>query len=332
MLRQLNFQEDYRSGHNDLLDDFFRPCLAHSQFYWRAAGYFSSSVLEVLGAPLDEFVRRGGAMRLLTSIELSARDAQAIERGQQAREIGEARVLQIVEEQFQSGVGDGASRLLALLQTGRLELKLAVPTGVKVGIYHEKVGLFFDGTPEAAGDFVAFSGSTNESRNAFENNYECVDVFPSWEDARRAKRKRAHFENLWANNDAGALVFSFPEAAKQKLIRLIEHSGAPANAGASAPSQATPPTTQPEPAPDAKWRHQDEAREAFLQHERGILEMATGTGKTRTALSVVAELLARGEIETVIVAMHGTDLLDQWHGQILQDRHSWPQKTTIYRH
>jgi len=49
-----------------------------------------------------------------------------------------------------------------------------------------------------------------------------------------------------------------------------------------------------------KWRHQDEALAIFLKEERGILNMATGTGKTRTALKILSRLFETGEIETAI--------------------------------
>ena len=42
-LRNIDYQEDYRSGHDDILEDLFRPSLARSSEYWRAVGYFSSS-------------------------------------------------------------------------------------------------------------------------------------------------------------------------------------------------------------------------------------------------------------------------------------------------
>ena len=35
---------------------------------------------------------------------------------------------------------------------------------------------------------------------------------------------------------------------------------------------------------DPRWRHQDDAVAAFMEARAGILEMATGTGKTRTAV------------------------------------------------
>ena len=324
-LRDFNYQEDYRSGSDDLLSDFFQPCLSRAQVYWRAAGYFCSSALEALGTPLDEFVTRGGTMRLLTSVELTQRDVEAIQAGQDQREVSEERILQIIDEQFSHGVGDGVSRLLALLRTGRLELRLAIPSNGFGGIYHEKVGLFFDNQPEEGGDFVAFSGSSNESRSAFERNYECVDVFPSWDDLARAQRKRHHFETLWNNQDKGAQVFLFSEAAKRNLIRLAEHGG----------NSQFLPTIEEEQngeSPDSKWRHQDDARAAFLKHERGVLEMATGTGKTKTALSLVKILFESNKIDTVIISTNGTDLLSQWHAQVIAQRKDWSSHIGVYRH
>ena len=44
-LRDIVYQEDYRSGHDDILNDFFRPSLREANAYWRAVGYFSSSAL-----------------------------------------------------------------------------------------------------------------------------------------------------------------------------------------------------------------------------------------------------------------------------------------------
>src|SRR5688572_4485175 len=55
MLRELSFQEDYRTGEDDLLNDFLRPSLTQANRYWRAAGYFSSSAFESWGKPLRDF-------------------------------------------------------------------------------------------------------------------------------------------------------------------------------------------------------------------------------------------------------------------------------------
>ena len=214
-LRDIHYKEDYRSGYDNFVDDFFAPSLRNSSSYWRAVGYFSSSSLEAFGAPLGEFVISGGEIRLVTSVELTEADIQAIDKGTAKKQVVcEQRIEEIIRINFSNEVSDGVALLAKLLEVGRLSIQIAVPKN-GTGIYHEKIGLFFDDA-----DFVAFTGSSNESRTAFENNRECFDVFTSWESESRASRKKEHFENLWNGEDDGVQIFSFPKAAEKELIRI----------------------------------------------------------------------------------------------------------------
>ena len=309
----MEYQEDYRSGYDSIVDDFFRPSLAGSREYWRAVGYFSSSALESFGAPLGDFIKNGGFIRLVTSVELSHSDLEAIQNGAPKQDICAQRLERIIADDFADGIGDGTARLARLLELGRLEIQIAVPKS-GTGIYHEKIGLFFDGD-----DYVAFTGSSNESRNALENNRECLDVFPSWSSAARAERKKAHFEELWENRDEGVEVYGFPEAARRQLIRVCGEWEA-----------GRRPDKQEAKAKIDKWRHQDEALEKFLAAERGVLNMATGTGKTRTSIKILRRLFEQGSIDTVIVSTDGNDLLDQWHEELLAVRKD--VEARIFRH
>ena len=312
-LRDIEYQEDYRSGYDNIVEDFIRPSLARAQAYWRAVGYFSSSALESFGAPLGEFIKKGGHIRLVTSVELSHSDLEAIQNGVPKQDICAQRLEEIIDTEFADGVGDGVARLARLLEIGRLEIQIAVPrTGS--GIYHEKIGLFFD-----KDDYVAFTGSSNESRNAFENNRECVDVYPSWSSAARAARKKAHFEELWERKDKGVEVYSFPDAARQQLIRVCGEWEAGHRR-----------RKQEKKAKPSKWRHQDDALEEFLAAERGVLNMATGTGKTRTSLKILRALYDNNSIDTVIVSTDGNDLLDQWYAELLAMRKDI--EANVFRH
>jgi DNA helicase II / ATP-dependent DNA helicase PcrA len=69
---------------------------------------------------------------------------------------------------------------------------------------------------------------------------------------------------------------------------------------------------------NSKWRHQEEAKAEFLKVGNGILEMATGTGKTKTAIELLNHLVNSGEISSVIITVNGTDLLDQWSSEIVK--------------
>ena len=237
--------------------------------------------------------KNNGKIKLVTSVELSAGDLEAIKNGEPKEDICEQRLVTIIEKEFADGVGDGTARLTRLLKIGRLEIRIAVPK-CRTGIYHEKNGLFFDDD-----DFVAFTGSLNESRNAFENNRECIEVYASWSDKKRADGKHAHFEAIWNSTDAGVIVYSFPQAAQKKLLRVVGEWEARRQANGTDEDENL-------------WSHQQDAISAFMDKRCGILEMATGTGKTRTALSILARLIRSNEIHTAIIAADGNDLLDQW--------------------
>ena len=309
-LRDIAYREDYLSGYDDIVEDFFRPSLRNARDYWRAVGYFSSSAFEALGSTLSDFIKRDGRIRLVTSVEFSADDLKAIESGIAKQEICAQRVDRIIDEEFADGAMDGSLRLIRLLELDSLEIRIAVPkTGT--GIYHEKIGIFLNGR-----DYVAFTGSSNESLNAFANNRECIDVYTSWDSAVRASRKRKHFETLWAHRDKGVEVYGFPEAAKKKLLRISERN-------------------RPSPQlllQDPKWRHQQEALDTFLVAERGVLDMATGTGKTRTALMILQELFKRRDINTVVVCAKGNDLLDQWNRELLIAREAVGRDIRVWQH
>src|SRR4051812_33448179 len=110
-LRDLQHREDYRSGYDDILNDFMRPALREARDYWRAVGYFSSSALESFGTPLGDLLKNGGSIRLVTSVELSERDLKAIESGASKREICEERINEVIDAEFADGIGDGVARL-----------------------------------------------------------------------------------------------------------------------------------------------------------------------------------------------------------------------------
>lgn len=310
-LRDIAYRQDYRSGYDDIVEQFFRASLREARTYWRAAGYFSSTALEAFGAPLGEFIKNGGTIRLVTSVELSPDDLKALSNGVAKEALCTQRLEEIIETEFADGVGDGVNRLARLLEMERLEIKIATPkTGT--GIYHEKIGVFIDDK-----DYVAFTGSSNESRNAFEHNRECIDVYSSWDSPDRAARKRSHFEDLWNGDDIGVHIFTFPEAARKKLLRAWKERTS---------------TRKRQQSVSRKWRHQDEARRTFLQAERGVLNMATGTGKTRTALTILKELFEQDQIDTAIVCTDGTDLLNQWFGELLTTRKDIGRSVRVFRH
>ena len=174
-LIDLSIKDEYRSDACHLIQDFYVPCLEQSILYSRAVGFFSSSSMALAAKGLSALIRSGGKMRLVTSPHLSAADAEAIARGLKNREeVIAAYLVDELEQEFEQVVHHRLECLAWLLQTGVLEIRLAIARRtVGPGIYHEKLGIFTD----EQNNHVVFTGSANESAAALIGNFECVDVF-----------------------------------------------------------------------------------------------------------------------------------------------------------
>ncbi len=305
-LRHLQLLPEYRSDANDVVREFYEPCLERCQLYRRAVSIFTSSGLAAAARGITHFISGSGTMQLVASPAIALDDQDAIKRGYEARKDAIAKsLLRELAKVKDAPTRDRLGYLAWLIAEERLEIQIALPVTpngeFRDGIYHEKLGIFED----ALNDRVAFSGSANETAGGLVDNFESIDVFWSWDDHhRRVARKLANFDRLWKNETNGVEIYEFPEAVKKQLLTLK-----PASRPGKPPPQPLPPATK-------KWRHQDEAVAAFLARERGVLEMATGTGKTRTALRIVKTLIERNQIDSVVIAVDGNDLLDQWYLQI----------------
>lgn len=307
-LRNLGLQEEYRSDRDDLLSDFFIPCLDIATKYDRAVGYFTSSGLAAAGRGLSSFTARDGRARLVASPNLTADDVAAMSRGIKAREDTIARRLLDALAEAEPPP-DNLVMLAWLVANRRLDVRLAVPIS-SPGIYHEKAGIFEDGD----GCRVAFGGSANETIGGLISNFETVDVFFSWDTSlTRVERKVANFQSLWDGRTTNLSVLELPEAVEQELITISERHAPRVMARARPVRRLGPMQPPPEFAPRD---YQEAAVDAWISREgRGILSMATGSGKTKTALSAVARLLADQGSATatvVVVAVPYIHLVDQW--------------------
>jgi superfamily II DNA or RNA helicase len=318
-LKELNLGTEYRSDSTDTIRDFYLPCLGRSCLYRRAVGYFTSRGLAIAAQGVAALLKAGGSMRLVASPRFEADDLDAIQKGYVAREDAVTRALiASIENVSDEIIRDRLSVLAWLVAEGRLEVRIAVPLDVagaiKSGIYHEKLGLFSD----TGGNVVAFTGSPNETAGGLLDNFEAIDVFCSWDDPQgRVARKTDNFERLWANRTKGLSILDFPAAVRARLLQYRSPEQAPAS---------------PSPAALSRWRHQEEAISTFLTHERGVLEMATGTGKTRTALRICEILVNRGDVDAIIISADGVDLLEQWHAQLLALAPAFSSRFVVFRH
>lgn len=307
-LRQLPTVPTLNTSTDRLIVDFYEPALIAAQRYDRGVGYFTSNWLKLASMGIAIFAGNGGRARFVVSPHMSSEDWAALNQGDQAKtdQILYEHLETVVEDLPEALEVQTLSALAWMIADGLLDIRLALPRGDLDGDFHDKFGIF----QENGGDCVAFHGSQNDSAKAF-RNYESISVFYSWVDAREGLRVSEHlnrFEQLWNNRDPNVRVLNLPEAIRQKLVFFTDGAGRPY------------PKLTAKLVSDAKadkWSHQADAMREFIEARNGILEMATGTGKTRTALKIIGELQARAEIDAIVVTMSGTDLLKQWYKTII---------------
>lgn len=340
-LKQLIIQDEYRSSDSSIVQDFYIPCLEESIVYKRAVGFFSSSSMAIAAKGLRALIHAGGKMQLIASPKLSDEDIEAISKGlKQREEIIAAVTKRELEQEFDKVVQDRLACIAWLLSQQLLDIKLAVPSNIRQkGIYHEKLGIFED----TEGNIIAFTGSANESSTALIANFECIDVFCSWltKDKDRTLRKASNFNKLWNNQTNNLDVIELPEAAKKSLLQLCPNKKPELKLNFTSQSKFKSKSVSENQKQqyeietqliESRWQHQTEAKNIFFQHRCGILEMATGTGKTRTAISILQHLVNSCDVNTIIITTIGTDLLDQWVEQLYEVASNLNPQFRVLRH
>lgn len=324
-LDELNFKEEYRSDKGNLINDFYIPCLTHSVEYFRAVGYFSSEIYLSALTGLNEFLDRGGSLKLVASPKLTEADFKAIQSGLKTiHQVAEQSLVEALESETMQELGGPSQLILAwLIKTNKLQVKIAIPRGNMRGIYHEKLGIFRD----EKGNFVAFSGSANETQNAMMENFEQIDVFPSCrpEDFRRASNKLNNFNEIWSQQTNSLDVLDMPEAVKRKLIETYKPTQSSFNEAVNICQQALGSIQLSKkyklPGNISLFDYQKRAIDNWFNADfQGVFEMATGSGKTFTAIQAMLDVyskLAKAKKSLVcIITCPYVHLAEGWANQI----------------
>ncbi|PGZ92178.1 DEAD/DEAH box helicase family protein [Bacillus sp. AFS029533] len=286
----LNLKYKYRSDADQIHSDFYSKVIERSVRYDRAAGYFTSGCLSVIAKGLEKFLYSDGYIRIIANPHLSNEDIEAIRLGYKAKyDLVTQSILKQIEMTEESIRDDTLNILAWLIYENKLDIKIAFTKNNS--LYHEKFGIFYDN----AGNRIAFSGSANETIGGIRDNFEKIDVFWKDFDLTRIKDMESDFEKLWNNTTNGLTVIELPELIKEKII---------------AKKKERKPILKPEIKPRP---YQQTAIDAVKNNNwSGILEMATGTGKTITSLIIANEFYKeKGRIFLTIIVPF-THLVEQW--------------------
>ncbi len=318
---ELNIPISLTTSSNDPIKEFFDPVLATSISYDIAVGYFSSKWIRDAAKGIAMFAKNGGHSRWIISPQLNEEDWVLLSESknlEDKKRIIENISIRSIEELQISLELETRTTIGWLINDKILEFKLAVPKNALCGIFHAKIGILND----LDGNKIAFTGSYNLT-SAANTNWEVLDIYRSWEpgESERVDRKESDFEKMWSKNDPNLEIYTPTDKAVQKFIKITESTTRPYRLVIKAPDSGNSPRI-PDKFLNQKNKlrdHQEKAiNEWFKNNGRGIFHMATGSGKTVTALSSIVRILdgaiyPKNSNLMVAVAVPYKHLADQWN-------------------
>ena len=332
----------YNSDDQNIVLDFYIPCLKVSKKYDRTSGYFNASTMFYLTAGLSSFIQNEGKIRFIIGKEISEEDFAQIQLGYELKYVEDDLIKQFDDwcipiESIDLFWGR-ISNLSYLIQKGIVDIKVAFR---RKGIFHEKNGIFID----SKNNKISFQGSCNETIYGMmsDYNYESFDVNRSWieSDLIKIEKHIQLFEKLWQNQSLNTIVLDFPEILKEKLREIcvtkktitvdeeislwncllqkknsslvneeIDFNNTDDNLDNNTP-------IIPAFFNGNKYElkpHQVKAIEAWKDNSfQGIFELCTGAGKTVTAIHAAVRLFQHiGQKMLIIIAVPYINLAEQW--------------------
>lgn len=313
-LTDLSLKREYRSYKNNVVKEFYIPVLKEAILYRRAVGFFTSEALVEISKGISGLVENEGHIQLIVSPILNKEDIEAIEQGYNSREIVEKSLLREMKDPQDANDKERLAWISYLISIGRLDIKVAFTKKLNSkALFHEKMGIVSDSQEL----HIAFTGSMNETVNAFFNNYESFDVYCSWNEyeKERVQDKIDAFEKIWSNTENNLDVIDFPKAAREKLLKYKVKKIDPQLDRDLADAYVCE-RNEVKFGINEDIELYDYQKEAILEWEnqgyRGIFNMATGTGKTFTGLGAATWLLKNNKHLAVIIVCPYQHLVEQW--------------------
>ena len=319
-LKGIKIEESYDSEYDNILKEFYIPALSNSISYKRLCGEFSSSTLAIAARGIIELIKNGGSIQLICGSKFSKSDIETIQTfNNSPEEILENRFFKELDELEDEFVKDHLKAFGWMLANNLIEIKIAVPNDLstssldndyiqRFAIFHQKVGIFEDNK----GDKITFSGSHNESLLGWKYNIEEFKVFRSWiiGDKKKYEADIRKFENYWTGISNRSKIISLPDAIKEKIIEIKPDSLEQLNLERWVIEELAQKRV-------ILRSYQKDAIKAWKENDcKGIFEMATGTGKTFTALGCLEDLLQTHKKLITIITTPFNHLITQWMGEI----------------
>ncbi len=322
--QDLDIQPSYDSVRDDLYDDFFVPVLSNSIECKRIGGNFSSKSFLKIAEGMKNFIEKDGLMKLVLLPNFSKEDIDAINTGLK----NEVDVLlenwineyEEIPDQF---IKDHTKALAWMLKNEFLEIKILkildsqgkiVSTSdlENISLLKQKIGIF---KGERNNEFITFRGNLDYDDD---NDYSHITTFRYWDtgEQKYCDEDYVLFDKFWEGEEFEYVqnykfqAIPLPLALRENLVKISPSSKSELNLER----------------PFTLRKFQKKAIRNWKNNGFcGIYEMATGTGKTRTAIGSIKQLEKEKEDFVTIVVVPSDPLGIQWKEEL----EKWGYKTIL---
>lgn len=333
----LNLEDYYENGDDNIGQDFIMPCLRECKKYRRGAGFFKSSSLIAYAEALYHVVKENVEIEILCSPALD-KDKHLLDKQSQNQtkeqkldtinRLQEDIILKIFKYQKdpEKHIRERADILAFLIAKEQLKIKIAIrktdgwpdemPDEDDIDrfseLYHVKRGYF----TFADNKIIAFSGSFNETRNGHQKSFEEAYVHKNWDEGKKNTVDLIikKTDRDWEETNEHLHV----RPLSNDLIKKIRALAPPEN---KLPRKKIHIPKEPKKenkklSDENLWDHQKEAINNWENNNyKGLFAMATGSGKTITAISAINNIRLKAKGSLILVVVPYRSLAMQWiHG------------------
>ena len=313
----------YDSDKDDILNAFYMPVLKRSKKYYRMVGFFSSNIFPVAAKGIQGLLENDGEMKLIAGVIPSRKDLETIKEAEENPEkVINDIISKNITERNDEFYKDHLSVLGWMVANKKLFVRIAIVTEKKnnpiietddrIPYFHLKVGICEDNE----NNMLSFSGSENETAQGWQDHIEEFKVYRNWN-----KDERKYFQDdldkfnrFWNNKAERTIVVDIPKAINDKLI---DNAAKSYNDAIKRIKKWVKPhlKTDEQKLSITPWPHQSRAVNHFKNNSyKGILKMATGTGKTYNALFCLDDYFNNIQkyFNRILIIVPEKELARQW--------------------
>lgn len=323
--KNIKLCNSYNTDTDNVLGDFYLPVLREAISYDRITGFFTSSSLIITGKHFLQMIESNGLIRMLTCPRLSSDDINILNNSLEKPE-------DFLVENMKKELDDNSfddfqlyKKLFGhLIASKKLIIKIVFVKNNDgsfmdaeevdhSSIFHQKVGIIRD----RDGNVLSFSGSINESVSAWYDNIEEFKVFKSWEagSLQFVKTDVLKFENFWQNKGKRTVTMNLPEAIQHNLIEETKNESLDSVVKKLKKKLSTELNNSITMKKEISlFEHQKKCMEEWIEKDfKMMFSLATGTGKTRTALACLSKIINDSKKPVlVVISVPQNVLAKQW--------------------